>query len=57
MTLTKTLFWSLSRQTVFLQILFNQIRLLFCGISDTSNNFFSEEFYLCMFIQFLQDFS
>ena len=39
MTLTKTIFWSLSRQTVFLQNVFNHIRLLFCGISDTSNNF------------------
>ena len=56
-TLTKTIFWSLSRQTVFFQNLFNHIRLLFCGISDTSNNFFSKEFYLCMFIKFLLDFS
>ena len=51
------IFWSLSRQTFFLQNLFNHIRLLFCGISDTSNNFFSKEFYLCMFVQFLLDFS
>ena len=51
------IFWSLSRQTVFLQNLFNHIRLLFCGISDTSNNIFSKEFYLCMFVQFLLDFS
>ena len=35
------IFWSLSRQ-VFVQNLFNHIRLLFCGISDTSNNFFFE---------------
>ena len=27
---------------VSLQNLFNHIRLLFCGISDTSNNFFSK---------------
>ena len=40
MTLTKTIFQSLSRQTVFLQNLLNHIRLLFCGISNTSNNFF-----------------
>ena len=53
----KTMFWSLSRQTVFLQNLFNHISLLFCGISDTSNNFFSKEFYLCMFVHFLLDFS
>ena len=57
MTLTKTIFWSLSRQTVFLQNLLNHIRLLFCGIFDTSNNFFSKEFYLCMFAQYLLDFS
>ena len=57
MTLTKTIFWSLSRQTIFLQNLFNHIRLLFCGISDTSNNFFSKEFYLCIFVQFLLDFT
>ena len=56
MTLTKTIFWSLSRQTVFLQNLFNHIRLLFCGISDTFNNFLSKELYLCMFVQFLLDF-
>ena len=52
----ETIFWSLSRQTVFLQNLFNHIRLLFCSISDTSNNFFSKEFYLCMFIQFFTGF-
>ena len=40
MTLMKTIFWSLSRQTVFLQNLFNHIRLLFCGISGSSTNFF-----------------
>ena len=40
MTLMKTIFWSLSRQTVFLQNLLNHIKLLFCGISDTSNSFF-----------------
>ena len=57
LTLTKMIFWSLSRQTVFFQNLFNHIRLLICGISDTSNNFFSKEFYLCMFVQFLLDFS
>ena len=44
------IFWSLSRQTVFLQNLFNHIRLLFCGIPYTSNNFFSKEFYLNMFV-------
>ena len=33
----------------FLQNLFNHITLLFCGISDTSNN--------CMFVQVLLDFS
>ena len=57
MTLMKTIFWSLSRQTVFYQNLLNHIRLLFCGISDTSNNLFSKEFYLFMFAQFLMDIS
>ena len=53
------IFWSVSSQTVFLQNLFNHIRLLFCGISDTctSNKIFSKDFYLCMFVQFLLDFS
>ena len=50
MTLMKTIFWSLSRQTVFLQNLFNHIRLLFCGISDTSNNCFQKNFtFACLF--------
>ena len=57
MTLMKTIFWSLNRQTVFLQNLLNHIRLLFSSISDTSYNFFSTECYLCMFAQFLLDFS
>ena len=49
MALTKNIFWS-SRQTVFLQNLFNHIRLLFCGISDTSNNFFQQNFtFACLF--------
>ena len=50
MTLTKTIFWSLSRQTVF-QNLFNNIILLFCGISDTSNNFFFQKnfTFACLF--------
>ena len=57
MTLTETIFWSLSRQTVLLQNSFNHIRLLFCGIYDTSNDLFLKEIYLCMFVQFLLDFS
>ena len=52
MTLTKTIFWSLSRQTVFLQNLFNYIRPLFCGISDTSNNFFQKNFTFACFFNF-----
>ena len=50
MTSTKTIFWSLSRQTVFLQNLFNHIRLLFCCISDACNNFFQKNFtFACLF--------
>ena len=56
MTLMKTIFWSLNRQTVFLQNLLNHTRLLFSSISDTSYNF-TIECYLCMFAQFLLDFS
>ena len=52
-----TIFWSVSRQTVLLQNSFNHIRLLFCGIYDTSKDFFKKEIYLCMFVQFLLDFS
>ena len=52
----KTIFWSLNRQTVFLQNLLNHIRLLFSSIFDTSYNFFSTECCLCMFAKFLPDF-
>ena len=50
LTLTKTILWSHTRQTVFLQNFFNHIRLSFCGISDTSNNFFRKNFtFACLF--------
>ena len=58
MTLTKTIFWSLSGQTVFLQNLFNHIRLYSVAfLILLTTFFFSKEFYLCMFVQFLLDFS
>ena len=51
MTLMKTIFWSLTRRTVFLQKLLNQIRLSFSGISDTSNNIFQHIFtFACLLI-------
>ena len=47
-----------TRPTVFPQYLLNHIRLLFCGISDTSNNFFFKgilPLYVCsIFTGFLQ---
>ena len=52
MTLLKTIFWSLNRQTVFLQNLLNHIRLLFSSISDTSYNFFQQNVTFACLLNF-----
>ena len=52
MTLMKTIFWSLTRQTVFLQNLLNHTRLLLSSISDTSKNFFQQTFTFACLLNF-----
>ena len=50
MTLMKTIFWSLSRQTVFLQNLFNHIRLLFLAFVILLTTLFQKNFtFACLF--------
>ena len=45
-------FWSLNRQTVFLQNWLNHIRLLSSSISDTSNNIFQQNFTFACLLNF-----
>ena len=46
------IFWSLNRQTVFLQNWLNHIRLLLSSISDTSNNIFQQNFTFACLLNF-----
>ena len=52
MTLMKTIFWSLNRQTVFLQNLLNHMRLLISGISESSYNFFQQNVTFACLLNF-----
>ena len=56
MTLTKTIFWSLSRQTVFLQNCLTTLDFYSVAFLILLTIFFFKEFYLCMFVQFFPGF-